>query len=217
VPISKGGQNVPWNLIPVCKECNRKKKASLPALFLDAAKFDMVNNYLISVKNKFLKIGIYQFSNYKIMENLIVRNKEFIRKNISENFIAELIIHLQIDDKKYILDDLDTSRNLMDDLANARGIFSEGLIFSPFQKACALINNEYGILMSQIELKKFIKRAGWIDAGRIASREHGNKKHIFQILSRPKKSARPVGERAANGFSLCPWRVHSDYFNHKSS
>ena len=35
VPISKGGQNLPWNLVPTCKNCNRKKKDRLPFDFLN--------------------------------------------------------------------------------------------------------------------------------------------------------------------------------------
>jgi hypothetical protein len=179
MPISKGGQNVPWNLIPICKECNRKKKATLPSQFLDMATFNLVNDYLISVKNKFSNIGIYQHSNFQIMENIILRNKDFIRKNISENFVIELINLLKIEDKKYISDDLDTNRELMSDLVRSSGIFSNGLISSPFQKICELISDEYGVSISQIELKKLAKRAGWIDAGRIASREFSVKKHVI--------------------------------------
>ncbi len=35
VPISLGGQHVPWNVLPSCKKCNRKKKNIHPNNFLD--------------------------------------------------------------------------------------------------------------------------------------------------------------------------------------
>ena len=33
IPISRGGQHFPWNLIPICKDCNRKKRAKMPTDF----------------------------------------------------------------------------------------------------------------------------------------------------------------------------------------
>jgi hypothetical protein len=118
-------------------------------------------------------------------------------KNISDNFIVELINHLQIEDKKYIADELDTSRDLMSDIIESRGIFLAGFICAPFQKICELINNEYGVLISQIELKKLVKKAGWIDAGRIASREYTTKKHVIyspKLIHLSKSDLRRISE-----------------------
>ena len=30
IPISKGGQHLPWNILPVCQKCNSKKNAKKP-------------------------------------------------------------------------------------------------------------------------------------------------------------------------------------------
>ena len=179
IPISRGGQNVPWNLVPVCKECNRKKKAALPSTFLDHATFKVVNDYLTSIKNKFLEQGIYQFSNFQIMENLIVNNKEFIRKNLAEKFIIDLIEYLKIEGNKYLPDDLNLNSDLIEDIKEMRGIFKNGAIGSPLDLICISIKNEYGLNLTQDSLKVLLKKSGWIDAGRLKSREFDSKKQIF--------------------------------------
>lgn len=203
VPVSKGGQNVPWNLVPVCKECNRKKKALLPSVFLDSTTFNLVNDYLITIKNKFSEIGIYQFSNFQFMENLVLNNKDFIRKNISEKFITELLDHLQLEDKKYITEDFGSNKKIINDAIEMRGLFQSGAISSPLQKICDSIKNDYGVLLSITELVKLLKSAGWIDAGRIASREYNIKKQIFHspnLNHLSKSKLRGVTESDAIGF-----------------
>ncbi len=50
-PISKGGQDVPWNILPVCTKCNRKKKAMFPFEFLEIERFEYVQAYLVEVRD----------------------------------------------------------------------------------------------------------------------------------------------------------------------
>lgn len=52
-PIAKGGQHVPWNILPVCGRCNKKKKDKLPFEFLETVKYTACLNYLESVKKKY--------------------------------------------------------------------------------------------------------------------------------------------------------------------
>lgn len=52
-PITKGGQNVPWNILPICGRCNRKKKDKLPHEFLEPARFEVCLKYLSEVRNKY--------------------------------------------------------------------------------------------------------------------------------------------------------------------
>lgn len=51
-PIAKGGQHVPWNILPVCGRCNKKKKDNLPSEFLGSDRYIVCLNYLESVRNK---------------------------------------------------------------------------------------------------------------------------------------------------------------------
>ena len=48
-PIAKGGQDLPWNLLPICKDCNRKKKDRFPFDFIDESTYIECYNYLESV------------------------------------------------------------------------------------------------------------------------------------------------------------------------
>lgn len=52
-PIAKGGQHVPWNILPVCGRCNKKKKDNLPSEFLGTDRYIVCLNYLESVRNKY--------------------------------------------------------------------------------------------------------------------------------------------------------------------
>ncbi|GEM_PF-3996404 len=52
-PIAKGGQHVPWNILPVCGRCNKKKKDNLPSEFLGLDRYVVCLNYLESVRNKY--------------------------------------------------------------------------------------------------------------------------------------------------------------------
>lgn len=52
-PIAKGGQHVPWNILPVCGRCNKKKKDNLPSEFLGSDRYIVCLNYLESVRNKY--------------------------------------------------------------------------------------------------------------------------------------------------------------------
>lgn len=52
-PIAKGGQHVPWNILPVCGRCNKKKKDNLPSDFLGTDKYIVCLDYLASVRNKY--------------------------------------------------------------------------------------------------------------------------------------------------------------------
>ena len=87
-PIAKGGQDVPWNLLAICKNCNRKKRDKLPSDFLDQSVFDECTKYLENV--------LFRITNShedKVQRDEIVYN---LLKSISHdkqeayNFLQEL-------------------------------------------------------------------------------------------------------------------------------
>lgn len=45
-PIAKGGQDYPWNILPTCKDCNRKKKDLMPYDFLEVDIYSECKSYL---------------------------------------------------------------------------------------------------------------------------------------------------------------------------
>ncbi len=93
IPITKGGQHVPWNILPVCQRCNSKKLAKIPKLFLSTVQLKKCEQYLNIVQKKYmgeiqLDLEKYQqikilFSN-QIVLNEIKQNRSEIVKNVYE-------------------------------------------------------------------------------------------------------------------------------------
>lgn len=53
IPVKKGGQDFPWNLLPICFECNRKKQHKMPYDFLPEPIYHKCKQYLNSVLFKY--------------------------------------------------------------------------------------------------------------------------------------------------------------------
>jgi hypothetical protein len=70
---------------------------------------------------------------------------------------------------------------LVDQMTRRVGEFSRGAIASPFHAVCDRLQGlaPAGVKIVQAALLHALKEAGWIDMGRMASRLHGTKKHIF--------------------------------------
>ena len=103
IPVSKGGQHFPWNLMPICKDCNRKKRAKLPIDFLSPEVFDRVNTYLLQVRQKFLDEGIVAHSSINSLRELLIKNEDVIRQLNSHEFIKSLV-HLVMPDRASLLE-----------------------------------------------------------------------------------------------------------------
>jgi hypothetical protein len=68
------------------------------------------------------------------------------------------------------------------DLMRARlGEFSKGVVASPFHALCDRLAGAApsGVKVPQPALLHALKEAGWVDMGRLKSREFDTKKHIF--------------------------------------
>ena len=70
---------------------------------------------------------------------------------------------------------------LVDMLKNRTGEFSRGVIGSPFHLLCDRLAGSApsGVKVPQAALLHALKEAGWIDCGRVKSRDYDAKKHIF--------------------------------------
>ena len=72
IPITKGGQDVPWNILPVCKNAIALKRAKLPAVFLETAKRQHCENYLNTIRKRLvdeIQIQIEQYQQIKKLSN----------------------------------------------------------------------------------------------------------------------------------------------------
>jgi len=52
VPIALGGQHLPWNVLPACKRCNRKKKSKHPSDFLNIQTREKCEKFLEKIKTQ---------------------------------------------------------------------------------------------------------------------------------------------------------------------
>jgi hypothetical protein len=70
---------------------------------------------------------------------------------------------------------------LVEMLRNRTGEFSRGVIGSPFHSLCDRLAGSApsGVKVPQAALLHALKEAGWVDRGRLKSREFDTKKHIF--------------------------------------
>ena len=70
---------------------------------------------------------------------------------------------------------------LVDQMRRRYGDFARGVVGSPFHAICDRLQGmaPQGVKVVQPALLHALKEAGWVDCGRLASREHVTRKHIF--------------------------------------
>jgi hypothetical protein len=92
---------------------------------------------------------------------------------------------------------------LVEMLRDRRGPFAQGVIGSPFHTICDRVQGSGaappGIKIVQGALFHALREAGWVDMGRIASRDYLSKKHIFiapDMVGVPKSELRRMVEAA---------------------
>jgi hypothetical protein len=70
---------------------------------------------------------------------------------------------------------------LVDMLRERKGEFNKGVIGSPFHSLCDRLAGAApsGVKVPQAALLHALKEAGWVDCGRLKSRDYDTKKHIF--------------------------------------
>ena len=90
-PVVKGGQDLPWNLLPVCQNCNRKKRDILPNDFLNIKTYQEVSSYLEKVHQKYLDESIDSYTFKEKLQELIEEEYLFVKYNIKTDFITTLL------------------------------------------------------------------------------------------------------------------------------
>ena len=93
-PIAKGGQDLPWNLLPICKDCNRKKKDRFPFDFIDESTYIECYNYLESVLFRLTNSHEDKLQRDEITYNLLMNLDS--KKLTIDKFITELYMLFNI-------------------------------------------------------------------------------------------------------------------------
>ena len=106
-PIAKGGQHFPWNLLPICKNCNRKKKDKMPYDFLNKKKFETCSNYLNEVKNRISSDHEDKLSKYEMLYSYIDR---FSKSKISKDDLVFNILNIC---RVEILEEVNSEKNTL--------------------------------------------------------------------------------------------------------
>jgi hypothetical protein len=88
---------------------------------------------------------------------------------------------------------------LVEMLRNRIGEFSRGVIGSPFHSLCDRLAGAApsGVKVPQAALLHALKEAGWVDCGRLMSRDYTSKKHIYacpEMADTPKSELRRMVE-----------------------
>lgn len=196
IPVSRGGQNLPWNLLPVCKECNRRKKDKLPFEFLEASIFERCQRYLLDVRRQHYEDGVQQMENGRKLAVLFKDNQHFLEKNAFEPFVQELLQIFQPEklfefkenfrNNNGVISNKSTSSNSIefvnDYIPHRKGDFAGGVVMGPFHRVCDNIQHEAPAGIGRITpaiVKLVLKNLGWKDMGRLGSADFPTKKHIF--------------------------------------
>jgi hypothetical protein len=87
---------------------------------------------------------------------------------------------------------------LLAEIRNRRGIFSAGILGSPFDLICKQLAylTSTDIKMPKAALLSALVEAGWVDCGQVKSREFDTKKHIFAVPELVKKLSKSDLRRA---------------------
>lgn len=94
IPIVKGGQHVPWNILPVCQNCNSKKHAKKPRLFLSSETYNKCELYLKSIGER--HIGEVQISLEKFAQVKSILTEYNLKSNSRNKHIEILDLLCQI-------------------------------------------------------------------------------------------------------------------------
>lgn len=87
-PIAKGGQDVPWNLLPICRNCNRKKGDKMPFKYLNESTYNECNLYLEGVLFRITNSHEDRLQRDEVTHNLVM---SLVSDKISQDeFITEV-------------------------------------------------------------------------------------------------------------------------------
>lgn len=78
-PIARGGQDFPWNIIPICKKCNRSKSKKDPSDFLSIDKYTHIRGYLEQVRKRITNNALLDLQRLSIINDYVHANIEELK------------------------------------------------------------------------------------------------------------------------------------------
>jgi hypothetical protein len=192
-PVSKGGQHVPWNILPVCKDCNRKKRDKAPRDYLSTEVFQRCHEYLMRVKQRYHDEGIQQIEGSVKLKSLIDENFSFLKTNSSEKFVFELL-HIFYPEKLIEVyskhenavipikndDPIDIESVISRAMRDCTDEFCAGAIMGPWQPFVDELQKKFPSHRISIpNLYSAARAAGWLDLGKVKTAELQLKRHIL--------------------------------------
>lgn len=116
IPIAKGGQNVPWNILPVCQKCNSKKHSKKPGIFLNPDTYIKCQDYLQIISDKYvgdIQVNLEKFIQIKVILKEL-HNKKHSKEKLNDtiDLLSQIALDLKpnknilnIDHLNYIFED----------------------------------------------------------------------------------------------------------------
>lgn len=101
-PIAKGGQDVPWNLLPICRNCNRKKRDKWPFEYLDEDTFNECKTYLQKIQFNITQNHEDRLLRDELIQNLVINL--FSNKILIDDFIEKLYVLYNLKEKAEDID-----------------------------------------------------------------------------------------------------------------
>jgi len=104
IPIARGGQHVPWNILPVCQKCNSRKHSKKPQTFLTTEISELCEQYLDTVKTKYIgeiQRDLEKYAQIKMLFSTIDPTPQ-LKNNLSEivNIIYEIVKENHLSSRK---------------------------------------------------------------------------------------------------------------------
>ena len=80
IPLDKGGQDHPWNVLPVCKKCNGRKGAKWPSEFVEAGRREICEAFLLEKLKTFSNESQNAVELFSQVESIV---NEYCRRSAS--------------------------------------------------------------------------------------------------------------------------------------
>lgn len=106
IPIAKGGQNVPWNLLPVCQKCNSKKNSKKPIQFLSKETFDKCQDYLKTIQKRYvgeIQINLEKYTQVRaILLEIPKNNSSKVKHSEIINSLFQIVFDIKPNHKNML-------------------------------------------------------------------------------------------------------------------